>query len=198
MTDATAVPLLEAASAAVESLQALGFPVALVGGFAVALRGRPRVTRDIDLVVLAELDQLETVVAGMEAHGFSLRQTDAVEFARSTRVLLLRHDTSGIDVDLSFGALPFERELVEGASPVVLAERVLPIARAEDLVIMKALALRPRDIADIEGLVELTDDLDLERVRRTVLEFTTALEDADFSGELEAILSRLERRGKKP
>jgi predicted nucleotidyltransferase len=193
MTRVEVAPLLDAAAAAVDALQSLGLPVALVGGFAVAVRGRPRLTQDIDLVVLSELDALEAVAASLRSAGFSLRQTDAVDFARTTRVLLLHHDPSGIDVDLSFGALPFERELVEAASPVVLSGRSLPIARPEDLIVMKALALRPRDVADIEGLVELNDNLDLDRVRRIVAEFTAALEDADYSAELEQILKRLAR-----
>ena len=40
------------------------------------------------------------------------RIPDAIEFAHETRVLLLRHAPTGIDIDLSLGALPFEEELV--------------------------------------------------------------------------------------
>ncbi len=186
-------PLIEAATKAVELLEELDIPAAIVGGFAVAVRARPRVTKDIDVVALGDLERLDELASAALRAGFSLRRADAVDFARTTRVLLLRHDASGVDVDISLGALPFERELVERATKVQLMGRELPVARCEDLVIMKALAMRPRDIADIEGLVELCGAMDLARVRRIVGEFTVALEDADFAGELEAILKRLGR-----
>ena len=186
-------PLVEAAARALGLLNELGVPAAIVGGFAVAVRARPRLTKDIDLVAMAELDRLGELATAALRAGFSLRRDDAVEFARTTRVLLLRHDSSGIDVDISLGARPFARDLVELATRVQILNTTLVIARGEDLVIMKALALRPRDIADIEGLVELCEGMDLSRIRRVVGEFTTALEDADFAGELEAIFKRLGR-----
>jgi hypothetical protein len=40
MTRVEVAPLLDAAGAAVDALQSLGLPVAVVGGFAVAVRGR--------------------------------------------------------------------------------------------------------------------------------------------------------------
>ena len=186
-------PLVAAAGAATALLENLGLPAAIVGGFAVAVRARPRVTQDIDLVAMGDLDQLDGLVSAALGAGFSVRRMDAVEFARITRVLLLRHEVSGVSIDISLGALPFERELVERATRVPVLDYQLPIARGEDLVIMKSLALRPRDVADIESLLELCDDIDLARVRRVLGEFTTALEDADFAGEFEKILKRMGR-----
>jgi hypothetical protein len=63
-----------------------------------------------------------------------------------------------------------------------------PLASAEDIIVMKALALRPRDIADIEGIVASTPDLDLDRVRRAVTQLSAALETVDHRAELEKIL----------
>ena len=63
----------------------------------------------------------------------------------------------------------------------------------EDIVIMKSLALRPRDVADIEAILDATPDLDLERVRTTLRAFTEALETDDFAGEFERILKRTRR-----
>ena len=50
------------------------------------------------------------------------------------------------------------------------------IASAEDLVIMKAVAGRARDVADIENLISANPDLDVERIRRWVREFSSVLE----------------------
>ena len=56
---------------------------------------------------------------------------------------------------------------------------------------MKALALRPRDVADIEGILTVVDQLDLDRVRGTLAEFSAALESDDFESEFERILKRV-------
>jgi len=41
---------------------------------------------------------------------------------------------------------------------------------------MKAIAHRPRDMADIEAILDAQPQLDLRRVRRWVREFSTLLE----------------------
>ena len=59
---------------------------------------------------------------------------------------------------------------------------------------MKAIALRPRDIADIEGILASGHELDLARIRGFLKMFTEALETDDFSAEFERLLAR-HRRG---
>jgi len=53
------------------------------------------------------------------------------------------------------------------------------VATPEDIVVMKAIAMRPRDIADIGAILEAGHELDLTRVRGLLKAFTEALGD-DF------------------
>jgi hypothetical protein len=87
--------------------------------------GRLRFTRDIDSVVF----------------------TDALDFARKNRVLLLRHESSGIDVDVFFGILPFEQELIARTAWLEVAGVRTPLPTVEDLIILKAVAHRSQDCA---------------------------------------------------
>jgi hypothetical protein len=67
----------------------------------------------------------------------------------------------------------------------------LPIARAEDLVIYKAVAWRERDRSDIERLlVAHGDHIDLTRVRRVVREFAGALDEPERIGEFDRLVER--------
>ncbi|HXK20393.1 MAG TPA: nucleotidyl transferase AbiEii/AbiGii toxin family protein [Polyangiaceae bacterium] len=186
-------PLLRAIAASQAWLTELQVPVAVIGGVAASLLGRPRVTKDVDLVVLADEDAWRSLLEAGLRHGVEARIPDALEFARTSRVLLLRHQPTGIEVDLSFAALPFELELIERASVRVVRGVSFRVATPEDIVIMKSLALRPRDIADIEAILEAAPELDLERVRSTLRAFTEALETDDFAGEFERILKRTRR-----
>jgi hypothetical protein len=45
-------------------------------------------------------------------HGLVPRISQPLEFATRARVLLLRHEPSSIPLDLSLGALEFEREMI--------------------------------------------------------------------------------------
>lgn len=171
-------------------LDAEEVPYAIIGGVAASLLGTPRVTRDVDAVVLLENDRWEPFLAAGKAFGFEPRRPDALDFARSVRVLLVRHEATGIDADLSIGALPFERESIERARRRDVAGLSLPLPTPEDLIVMKAVAHRPRDLMDIEEVVTATPDLDRGRVRRWVAEFSRVLETPEILDDLETILDR--------
>ncbi|OHE58811.1 MAG: hypothetical protein A2Z47_10090 [Thermodesulfovibrio sp. RBG_19FT_COMBO_42_12] len=55
---------------------------------------------------------------------------------------------------------------------------------------MKAIARRPRDIADIESILDANPGMNLERVRMWVREFSSTLEMPEILNDLETILSR--------
>lgn len=168
---------------------------AVVGGVAASIHGEPRVTKGVDLVVLADLEDCERLIESAAVHGIEPRTSDAVEFAQTTRVLLLRHGATGVELDFSLGALPFEADLVANSRPTTISGVRFRLARPEDIIIMKALALRPRDVADITAIVEANDDLDLDRVRAIVSEFSAVLEEGDMLSELERIVTGARRRG---
>ena len=55
---------------------------------------------------------------------------------------------------------------------------------------MKAIAHRPRDVADIEGILDLQRGLDLRRVREAVQQFAEALDSPDLAADFEQLLKR--------
>lgn len=187
-------PLLAALGDLVAWLHAAHVPGVIIGGVAASLLGRPRVTRDVDALVLLEEAEWVHFLAAGEQFGFTPRRPDAIEFARKARVLLVQHVPSGIDVDVVFGALPFEEEAVARAVWVNVAGVRLPLPTAEDLVIMKAVAHRPRDLGDIEAVLDAHPRLDTQRVRRWVREFSMALEMPDVLNDLERILKERNER----
>jgi predicted nucleotidyltransferase len=186
----TLVPLLSALRDLVAWLKAKRVEGLIIGGVAASILGRPRVTRDVDaLVLLGEKDWSEFLSAGTE-FGFVARVTDPLDFARKAKVLLVRHKPSGIDVDVTFGALPFEKEAITNGVWVDLRGVRLPLPTAEDLIIMKAVAHRPRDLVDIESIMDAHQKLNLRKIRRWVREFSTAVEMPEIFNDLEKILVR--------
>jgi predicted nucleotidyltransferase len=187
-------PLLQALAAVTAWLRQADVPAAVIGGVAASLLGRPRVTKDVDLVALADDSDLPRLLSLGKQQGVTARAADALEFAKVSRVLLLRHEPSGIEIDVSLATLPFEREVIERAAERTVRGVTFRLASAEDIVVMKAIALRPRDVADIEALLDTHPHLDVERIRSLLRSFTDALEADDFAAEFERLLARRRRR----
>lgn len=159
-------------------------------GVAASLLGRPRLTRDVDALVLMDQGQWADFMTMGTEHGFIPRRADALAFAQETQVLLVRHQPSGIDADIVFGSLPFEKEAVAQATWVDLGGIQVPLPLPEDLIVMKAVAHRPQDLADIEAILAAHPKLNRRRVRRWVREFAAALEMPEILNDLEALFSK--------
>lgn len=165
----------------------------IVGGVAASILGRPRMTRDVDALILADDTRWDRLVRSAAAFGITARIENVIDFAARTRVLLLRHDPSGVDVDVMLGALVFHNELLERSALVDLGVLQVRVPSAEDLVIMKAVARRPRDIADIESILTADAALDLDRIRQKLREFSSLLEMPEIQEDFEDLLRRLSK-----
>lgn len=182
-------PLLSALRDLLKLFNDRGAPAAIIGGIAASLLGRPRLTRDIDALVMLESVQWEGLLIASTHCGFSPRISDVLAFAHSNRVMLLRHTHSGIDVDIAFAALPFEEEALKRTLTITIGGIAIPLPSPEDLIIMKAVAHRPRDIADIEGIVDAHPELDKNRIRIWLTQFAEALEMPEVLSDIETILT---------
>ena len=128
-------------------------PFMLIGGQAVLLHGRPRLTEDIDVTLGVDATRLPLLLDVCRRLGLSVLPEEAEAFVRETFVLPVRHEASGIRVDFIFSTTPYEQQAIARAEPVVLAGVAVPFASAEDLLIHKLFAGRPRDLEDAAGVV---------------------------------------------
>lgn len=175
-------------------LQGKRVPGVIIGGVAASILGRPRVTHDVDALVLLDEEHWEDFLISGKKFRFVPRLTDALAFARKSRVLLVRHKLSGIDVDITFGSLPFEKKAIRQMVWANVKGIRLPLPRPEDLIIMKAIAHRTRDLADIESILDTHAKLNLQRIRRWVREFSTAINMPEILEDLERILGRRRKK----
>lgn len=191
------VPLLTALHDLVAWLQSKNIPGIIIGGVAASILGRPRLTRDVDAVVLLDDNVLGKFLSVVAQFGFIPRHPDVLAFAKKNRVLLVHHKMSGIDVDISLGVLPFEEEAINRAVWTDIGGVKVPLPTPEDLIIMKAVAHRQRDLSDIESILDAHPNLDLKRIRKWVSEFSLALEMPEILNDLENILKQQQRQNKQ-
>lgn len=152
----------------------------VIGGVAASLLGKPRFTADIDLVLLLSVENLPELIRRAAQIGLSSRITDAENFARKHRVLLLVHEKSQINVDISLGVLPFEIEAVERSQVHQIGNLTIRLPTASDLIILKAIAHRPKDLLDIQGIIESNPNLDRTRIQFWVTQFAELLETPEL------------------
>jgi len=160
----------------------------VIGGLAASILGRPRATRDVDLLVLLDPARWEEFLAAGASFRFRARIADPLGFAHQSRVLLLRHEPSSIDLDVSLGGLLFEEEAVDRGSRIEIDGVQVPLVSAPDLLVMKAVAHRPRDLADIEAVLDRNPDLDLGRAKDWIREFSAALDRPEIFEDFQAIV----------
>ena len=158
---------------------------AIIGGLAIGLIAQPRETQDIDAVAWIDLIDLPVLLRSAAHFGFVSRVIDPQSFAENSRMVLLSHQETGLSVDVSCGALPFEREMIDRSIEFQVDELAIKVATPEDLLITKAISHRGKDLIDIENLLTVYPELDLSRVRYWVKQFSEVLEMPELLEDLE-------------
>jgi hypothetical protein len=131
--------------------------------------GEPRLTFDIDLTVFTELSNEREFISKFLAK-YRPKFSDADEFALTNRVLpLFTRSNTGIDVNL--GGLSDINNAYGRSSYQRLTDKIsLRVCSAEDLLIMKTIAGRPKDWLDVESVIIKQSNLDWDYVDSSLRE----------------------------
>jgi len=175
-------------------LRRAGIPYMIIGGQAVLLHGLPRMTKDIDITLGVDTLALDKVVTSIAATGLEIIPDHFRSFVEKTFVLPARHQESGIRVDFIFSFVPYERQAIDRAKPVLLAGEPVLFATAEDVIIHKCFAGRPRDLEDARSILIKNPDLDQAYVRRWLKELEILPERAGLSRAFEELLALIQRK----
>lgn len=185
------VELFRAAARLEASLRALKLPFCFIGGIAVLRWGEARATRDLDVSVFCGFGGEALAIDGLLAR-LSPRIPDARRFALENRVLLLK-TKSGVEVDVALAGLPFEDELQRRASKFTFTKGVrLTTCSAEDLVVLKAFADRPKDWGDVESICIRQPSLDWEYIETRLRPLAEAKEVPEILERLSDVHRRLQ------
>lgn len=141
--------LVETVKRVLQMLDRNQIPYAVIGGLAVSHHAVPRLTHDLDLVVLHEdAGRIRALFPGC--------------YQRGTAVVEV-YDIEGTRVDFLPAKLRYQREVVRAAVPGQIEGMLAKVASVRDLLLLKMFAApnRPelrakkQDEADITGLLEL-------------------------------------------
>jgi len=165
------------------------------GAQATIIWGRPRLTSDVDITIRLGSLKLRALMDLMQSEGFQLRIATTPDFLQRTRVVPLRHRSTGLDVDLVLAGPGLEDGFLERAVAVTIGTTTIPVISAEDLIVTKILAGRSKDLEDVRGvLAERGDRISLDAVRQVLQMLETALGHSDLLPVLDAEIARWRRR----
>jgi len=168
-----------------------GWPFCFIGGLAIQRWGELRLTEDADATIFTGFGKELPVIESL-LQRFSPRRPDAAAFAQLHRVLVLKDDQSGIGVDVSLGAFPFEQRAIERSSLYAYQRTIkLRTCSAEDLIVFKAFAARDLDWHDIKGiLIRQRGALDLDLVERELVPLVVLKEEPEILDQWHALRDR--------
>ena len=135
----------------IELLNANDVRYLVVGGYAVAIHGHPRYTKDLDIWIEAEASNAARVVTALKQFGFDALGLIAEDFLQPQQVVQLGYPPHRIDLLTSVAGTEFP-ECYENRSSVEIGGVTIAFIGLSDLKRNKAASGRPQDLADLGKL----------------------------------------------
>ncbi len=180
--------LVLAVDSLAEAFAARSVRHALIGGLAISMRGRPRLTQDIDFLVDVTLIALPGLLDDLVERGFSLEPMVVIK--EYTRENITAFKFGPVRIDWLKPVLPFYSRALADAAPLEWTEgHTVRVATAEGLILTKIVAFRPQDQMDIETLLTANrDSIDIQLIREEWSPFAAI--EAERTAWLEAVIAR--------
>ena len=166
------------------------------GAQAAILYGVARLTADVDVTVQVPAGQsAASWMPTLEQHRFQPRFADAA-FLAQTRVLPLVHQPTALPVDLVLAGPGLEEEFLARAHHLAVDDVLVPVVEVTDLVVLKVLAARAKDLEDVATLLRIqAERIDESRVRHLLAMLEAALGQSDLVPTFERLLVAARHRG---
>jgi hypothetical protein len=160
----------------------------VIGGLAVVAVGEPRTTADADAIVFVSPSEADALIRQAAEAGFDLRVEVERERLATTGTIRLRRGR--FQIDLITASLPFEEVAYRRASVYELFGIPLPFPSPEDLILLKVLAGRDKDVLDATGVVHRhADTLDIRYLEQTLRPICDLAEDMAPWSRLQRVLA---------
>ncbi len=139
--------------ALVDALEASGETYAFGGAVALAAWSEPRATADVDVVIWVEPPDVGRAVDLMEKAGVSVERESALAEAAQRGMFVGR--AGNVRVDVFVPSIPFYEEAMRRRVRTRVAGRETWVHSAETLAVFKMLFFRPKDILDVERMLQV-------------------------------------------
>lgn len=180
--------LIRAVASLSEAYAARSIRYALIGGLATFLRGRPRYTRDVDILLDVPQLALPGLLDDLVGRGFGL--DPAVVIREYVGEHITAFPFGRVRIDWLKPVLPlYARALSDAESLPWSGGHLIRVVTAEGLILTKMVAFRPQDQMDIDTLLTANRDaIDVGLIREEWSAF--AASEPERTAWLEAAIAR--------
>ena len=123
----------------------------VIGGYAVALHGHPRYTKDLDLWIEHSEESAVKMIAALDQFGFASLDLKPADFLEPNQVIQLGYPPNRIDIMTSLEGIEFE-SCYESRVVVIVDNVEISFIDLDNLKKNKRATGRFQDLADIENL----------------------------------------------
>ena len=166
-------------------------PYMIIGGQAVLLYGRPRLTRDIDITLGVDTDEYESIIGVCEKLKLRILIENPLDFTRDTKVLPTEEPDSKVRVDFIFSFTPYEAQAIKNAKQILINNYPVKFASCEDIIIHKMVAGRAIDEEDVKSILAKNKDaIDFEYIEKWLSEFGKIAEHEGILERFDSLLKK--------
>ncbi len=177
-------PVLQALWEIVESLESKRIDYVVMGGLAGRALAIPRPTNDVDLTIACDFQLLPELLQTWESECIQVPQiyrTGWVDRIAGMPLIKLKtrvDSNHSVDLDIFLCETDFQHSLLTRRQRVEIEDHAIWIVSPEDLILLKLIANRPRDLVDVADILFVQGQLDRTYLRQwaTSLEITDRLE----------------------
>lgn len=156
-------------------LEERGIAYMLIGGQAVLLYGEPRATKDIDVTLDVGPDRLHDILNIVRDLDWMVLVEDPYTFVNKTLVLPCQDPQTGIRIDFIFSFSEYEHQAIRRVKRVKVGDTRVMFASAEDIIIQKVIAGRPRDLEDVKIILAKNPEMDITYIHSWLKQFSESL-----------------------
>ena len=143
-----------------------GYEYAVMGGLAVRVHSIPRPTHDVDLTITIDRSDLPKLFSSLQQLGHTIPESyqqgwvDVVGGMPLIKIRTYMSESNGVDIDLFLNETDFQKSYLARRIEVTIGKRSLWVVTPEDLILLKLLASRPRDLLDVADILFTQGQLD--------------------------------------
>ncbi len=124
----------------------------VVGGYAVSFHAQPRATKDLDILIKADVANAEAVYAALAKFGAPLDNLTPADFLEKGKFYRMGLPPLMIDILPEISGVDFDAAWKKRIVAEIEKGLQVPFIDAKSLIMSKLATGRPEDLADVEAL----------------------------------------------
>ncbi len=165
-------PVLATLLKIVTCLTELKIEYAVMGGLAVRAHAIPRPTNDVDLTISLARENLQNWFERLEIIGVTVPETyrsgwvDSVAGMPIVKLRTYLDPKQSVDIDVFLAESEFQSNILARKVRVEVEGSPIWFISPEDLILLKLIASRPRDLIDVADILFVQGELDQDYMQK--------------------------------